>query len=175
MSRIFTLFTVLVLHVPVMFPQQANKANPCTAAQQKQLDFWIGEWDLTWPGDKPGEVMHGTNSIKRIMDGCVVQENFSAGESGHLRGTSVSTFDLRSGMWKQTWVDNEGGYLDFVGEFKDGNMILRRETVRDGTKIKQRMVFKNISADEMDWNWEASQDGGKTWKVNWPIHYKRRT
>ena len=109
------------------------------------------------------------------MDGCVVQENFSAGESGHLRGTSVSTFDLRSGMWKQTWVDNEGGYLDFVGEFKDGNMILRRETVRDGTKIKQRMVFKNISADEMDWNWEASQDGGKTWKVNWPIHYKRRT
>jgi len=175
MSRIFTLFTVLVLHVPVMFPQQANGANPCTAAQQKQLDFWIGDWDLTWPGDKPGEVMHGTNSIKRIMDGCVVQENFSAGESGHLRGTSVSTFDLRSGMWKQTWVDNEGGYLDFVGEFKDGNMILRRETVRDGTKIKQRMVFKNISADEMDWNWEASQDGGKTWKVNWPIHYKRRT
>ena len=175
MSRIFTLFTVLVLHVPVMFPQQVNGANPCTAAQQKQLDFWIGEWDLTWPGDKPGEVMHGTNSIKRIMDGCVVQENFSAGESGHLRGTSVSTFDLRSGMWKQTWVDNEGGYLDFVGEFKDGNMILRRETVRHGTKIGQRMVFKNISADEMDWNWEASQDGGKTWKVNWRIHYKRRT
>jgi hypothetical protein len=92
-----------------MFPQQANVANPCTATQQKQLDFWIGEWDLTWPGDKPGEVMHGTNSIKGIMDGCVVQENFSAGESGHLHGTSVSTFDLRSGMWKQTWVDNEGG------------------------------------------------------------------
>lgn len=175
MSPIFTLFTVLVLHVPVMFPQQANVANPCTAAQQKQLDFWIGDWDLTWPGDKPGEVMHGTNSIKRIMDGCVVQENFSAGDAGHLRGTSVSTFDLTSGMWKQTWVDNEGGYLDFVGEFKDGNMILRRETVRDGTKIEQRMVFKHISAGEMDWSWEASQDGGKTWKVNWPIHYKRRT
>jgi hypothetical protein len=175
MPRILTLLTILVLNTPILFAQQASQSNPCTAAQQKQLDFWIGEWDLTWPGDKPGEVVHGTNSIKRIMDGCVVQENFSAGESGHLRGTSVSTFDLRSGMWKQTWVDNEGGYLDFVGEFKDGNMILQRETIRGGTKIQQRMVFKNISASEMDWSWEASQDGGKTWKVNWPIHYKRRT
>jgi hypothetical protein len=28
------------------------------------------------------------------MDGCVVQENFSGGDSMHLHGTSVSTFDV---------------------------------------------------------------------------------
>jgi hypothetical protein len=28
--------------------------------------------------------------------------------------------------------------------------------------------------DEFDWSWEASKDGGKTWNVVWPIHYKRR-
>ena len=40
-----------------------------------------------------------------------------------------------AGKWKQTWVDNEGGYLDFVGESKDGQMILSREATRpDGTK-----------------------------------------
>ena len=92
----------------------------------------------------------------------------------HLRGMSVSIFDTRAGKWKQTWVDNEGGYLDFVGEFKDGQMILVRDAVRpDGTKVIQRMVFKNITADELDWSWEASTDGGNTWQVNWPIHYKR--
>ena len=37
-----------------------------------------------------------------------------------LRGLSVSLFNARSGKWQQTWVDNEGAYLDFVGEFKDG-------------------------------------------------------
>jgi hypothetical protein len=175
MSRILALFAIFLSHLPLMFAQQANTANPCAVAQQKQFDFWVGEWDLTWPGTKAGELAHGTNSIKRIMDGCVVQENFSAGESGHLRGTSVSMFDFKSGMWKQTWVDNEGGYLDFVGAFKDGNMILQRETVSAGAKILQRMVFKNITANEMDWSWEASQDGGRTWQVQWPIHYKRRT
>ena len=107
---------------------------------------------------------------------CVVQENFSGQASGHLRGTSVSIFDANAGKWKQTWVDNEGGYLNFAGELKDGQMILQREaTQKDGTKFLQRMVWKNITANELDWSWEASRDGGKTWQVQWPIHYKRRS
>ena len=91
-----------------------------------------------------------------------------------LRGISVSTFDV-TGKWKQTWVDNEGSYLDFIGEFKDGQMILQREATQpNGIKLLQRMVWKNIAANELDWSWEASRDGGKTWQVQWPIHYKRR-
>lgn len=154
----------------------APPPNPCAAPEQKQLEFWVGEWNLTWPGEKQGEIGHGTNKIHRLLDSCVVQENFSGGEAIHLRGISVSIFDTRAGKWKQTWVDNEGGYLDFVGEFKDGKMILARDAVRpDGTKVIQRMVFKNITASEFDWNWEASKDGGKTWEVMWPIHYKRKS
>jgi hypothetical protein len=54
-------------------------------------------------------------------------------------------------------------------------MILAREATRgDGTRFLQRMVFKNISASEFDWSWEASKDGGETWTVQWPIHYKRK-
>lgn len=149
--------------------------DPCVAPEQKQLEFWVGDWDLTWPGEKQGQTDHGTNSIHRSLNGCVVQENFSGGDAMHLRGMSVSLFDTRAGKWKQTWVDNEGEYLDFVGEFKDGQMILARDAVRpDRTKVIQRMVFKNITANEFDWSWEFSKDGGKTWEVQWPIHYKRK-
>jgi len=162
-----------------VFAQQSSPTVPpdlCAAAEQKQLNFWVGEWELTWPGDKAGQIDHGTNSIKRILDGCVVQESFSGQDAMHLRGTSVSIFDANAGKWKQTWVDNEGGYLDFVGSFKDGQMILQREAIRkDGTRILQRMVWKNITANELDWSWEASHDGGKTWQVQWPIHYRRKS
>ena len=96
----------------------AAQPKPCSEPQQKQLDFWVGEWDLTWPGNNPGETAHGTNSVRRILDGCIVEENFSGGDAMHLRGKSVSIFDIGAGKWKQTWVDNEGGYLDFVGEFE---------------------------------------------------------
>jgi hypothetical protein len=176
MPRILTLLLPLFLTSTLLSQQPAaGPANPCLSPQQKQFDFWVGEWDLTWPGEKPGEVEHGSNSIQRILDGCVVQENFSGLDTNHLRGTSVSIFDARAGLWKQTWVDNEGGYLDFAGEFKDGQMILQREAFRDGKKFLQRMVWKNITADSFAWSWEASQDGGKTWQVNWPIHYKRKS
>lgn len=176
MSRISSSLIAAGLLISASFAQQTSNApNPCSVPQQKQLEFWVGEWDLTWPGQNAGEIAHGTNSIKRIMDGCVVQENFSGGDSIPLRGTSVSTFDTTSGHWKQNWVDNAGGYLDFVGDFKGGEMILQREAVRpDGTHILQRMVWKNITPKELDWSWESSRDGGKTWQVDWPIHYKRK-
>jgi hypothetical protein len=176
MMRFWGVLVLSLLAVTLVAQQSSPAAppNPCAAAQQKQLDFWVGEWDLTWPGQNAGEVGHGVNSIRRIMDGCVVQENFS-GLVQHLRGTSVSIFDISSGKWKQTWVDNEGGYLDFVGEFKDGQMILQREaTGPKGAKFLQRMVWKNITVNELDWSWESSRDDGKTWQVQWPIHYKRK-
>jgi hypothetical protein len=176
--EIALLILIFAVSIPAARSQTAAPAaqpQPCADAKQRQLDFWVGDWDLTWPGEKQGEIARGSNSIKRIMNGCVVQENFSGGDSMPLRGMSISLFDTTTGKWKQTWVDNEGAYLDFVGEFKDGQMILGRETSRpDGTRILQRMVFKNIEQNELDWSWEASKDGGKTWTVQWPIHYKRK-
>ena len=175
LTRLLLALAVTFQFTLALNAQQANGPNPCTLPQQKQLEFWVGEWDLTWPGQNAGTIDHGTNSIKRIMDGCVVQENFSGGVSMPLRGTSLSTFDARSGHWKQTWVDNQGGYLDFVGDFRNGQMILQREALAsNGDHILQRMVWKNITPSELDWSWESSKDGGKTWQVNWPIHYKRK-
>src|SRR4051812_7251928 len=129
----------------------ASQPKPCTEPEQKQLEFWVGEWDLTWPGTKAGEVLHGTNSVRRILDDCIVEENFDGGDAMHLRGRSVSIYDIVTHKWKQTWVDNEGGYLDLTGEFKDGQMVLTRDSIRpDGSKGMQRMIFKNISHDEFD-------------------------
>lgn len=154
---------------------QTSGQQPCEEPQQKQLDFWIGEWALTWPGQAGGPEGRGSNSIKRVLDGCVVEESFSGEASMHLRGRSVSIFDAASGTWKQTWVDNEGGYLDFSGGMKDGEMSFWREAkpANGGTSM-QRMIWKNVTADSLDWSWENSKDSGKTWQVVWPIHYQRK-
>jgi len=171
----FVSFAILFLTAAALAQQGTPAAHPCARAEQKQFEFWVGDWDLTWPAVTAGEVGHGTNSIHRILDGCVVQENFSGVDAMPLRGMSVSTFDGRSGKWKQTWVDNEGGYLDFTGQFENGEMILSRSfTKADGTTVHQRMVWKNIRPDRLDWSWESSTDGGKTWTVVWPIHYQRK-
>jgi len=67
----------------------------------------------------------------------------TSAEHDQQRGTKHSIFLPRLNQWKQTWVDNEGSYLNFTGEFKDGQMILAREALApDGSRFLQRMVWE---------------------------------
>lgn len=137
-----------------------------TTDPNSQFDFWLGTWDVTWGDDGAG-----TNHVLRIMDGKVIQENFSA---PGLQGMSVSVYDPERQLWCQTWVDNNGSYLDFTGQFADGKMTLVRNAIVQGAACQQRMVWYNLAPDGFDWNWERSDDGGQTWQVKWQIRYTRR-
>ena len=133
---------------------------------ESQFDFWLGEWDVTWGADG-----RGTNRIERILGGKIIQENFTAPD---LLGLSVSSYDPERQAWCQTWVDNNGSYLDFTGRFEDNKMILSRDAIVKGQACKQRMVWFNIEAGQFDWNWERSDDGGRTWRILWQIRYTRK-
>ena len=139
----------------------------------KQFDFWLGEWDLTW-----GENGRGRNVISKILDGQVIQEQFTSlpdDETPPFVGLSLSVFNARTDRWQQTWVDNQGGYLDFTGGMAGDKMILSRQAIIEGQPVQQRMVWHNIGADALDWSWERSDDGGQSWKVLWAIHYRRQS
>jgi hypothetical protein len=126
-----------------------------------EFDFWVGEWDAGW-----GDDGHGRNSISKELDGKVVFERF---DSAGLRGMSVSTL-CADGMWRQTWVDSDGNYLDFEGGPTSGDeMELRRAT--NGRLF--RMRWYDIEPDRFRWDWQRSDDGGETWETRWPIVYTR--
>ncbi|MEQ1516386.1 MAG: hypothetical protein ABL931_07860, partial [Usitatibacteraceae bacterium] len=50
----------------------AARAKPCLSIENRQFDFWIGDWDVTTPDGK----LAGTNLIKPILAGCVLHENW---------------------------------------------------------------------------------------------------
>ena len=137
------------------------------------FDFWIGEWELEWQkGD--GSTGHGTNTIVRILDGKVIQENFEDPESG-FKGMSLSVYNPTTKKWHQAWADNAGGYFDFTGSVFDGNPIFKTTAVQQGEKtIVQRMLFKNITKDRLVWDWEKTEDGGNHWTLQWSIQYTRK-
>ncbi len=143
---------------------------PCSDPEVRQFDFWLGKWSLAW-----GEDGKGTNTIRRILGGCVIEEQFDGTPSTPLVGMSVSTWSPQWTRWHQTWVDNQGSYLDFTGEWDDieEKMILSRDDVAQGKHVLQRMVWYAITPDSLEWNWERSEDGGMTWEVQWNIHYRR--
>lgn len=167
----FVLVGLFVFDTHIGRGQEARNSAPCRQPEARQFDFWIGEWNAEWElGGKSGK---GTNVVRSILDQCVIEENFDGTPSMPLRGMSLSTF-TRAGKWQQTWVDNQGGYLDFIGGYGDGQMVLQRKAIMNGKALDQRMVWYNITKDKFDWNWESSDDGGKTWTVVWKINYTRK-
>ncbi len=167
----------LLWTVPAFFAGESPTPPPapCSGPGWQQMDFWIGEWDLTWPARIQNPAGTGTNRIEKILGGCVVEERFAANGPASLVGRSVSTYDPQSRKWRQTWVDNQGSYLDLEGGLDGERMILSRKgTSRQGKPQMSRMVFLNITSDSFDWRWEKSEDGGKSWQLMWPIHYGRR-
>ncbi len=179
---IINLIANLLLCFTIFALAQENEAgspsSPCPNTKSNQFDFWVGEWELRWPGGQggtsEGEQGRGVNVIRKILGGCVIKENFSVADSSFV-GKSWSVFNTKIGKWQQTWVDNKGNYLLFTGEFEDGKMELRTEPFeRNGQTFISRMVFENIEENSLDWNWQRSADMGKTWQDLWNIHYVRK-
>ena len=166
---------VLLMMIPFVANAQTPPPKPCSAPEASQFDFWVGEWVATW-----NDTSHGTNSISKIMSGCTIHENFSDPGLGYL-GQSWSVYNSNYKQWQQTWVDNQGGYIALTGGKAGDSMILitaeRAVPARISPtgKLINRMVFYNIKKDSFHWSWQASTDGGASWKTNWLIHYKRKT
>ena len=150
---------------------QTQPPKGCDSPEARQFDFWVGDWDLTY--DDAGKVGKSHNHIARILDGCALLEEFRGPPGTPLEGRSLSTFDRLTHRWKQTWTDNTAAWLDFAGGFADGRMVLSREAGKDGKHFLQRMVWEEIRRDSLEWLWQRSDDGGRTWKTQWQIHYKR--
>ena len=134
---------------------------------EQQLDFWLGDWHVTW-----GDDQHGRNTITRILDSNVIQENFNGAPAMDFRGLSLSVYSPRLGQWRQTWVDSEGNNWAFRGGLQGDEFILATDDVKDDRPIKLRMVFFNIAQDQLDWRWERSDDNGRTWQLQWHIHHR---
>ncbi len=170
----FILFHILVLCL--IIPKSMAQTNNGNNAQSNLFDFWVGHWNLTWQ-NKDGSTSHGTNDIEKIMDGHVIQEHFKAddGPLAGFKGMSVTVYNPNFNLWRQTWVDNEGAYLDFTGKFEGEKRIFERSfTNKAGKKIYQRMVFYNIRNNSFDWDWENTTDTTQNWNLRWKIHYERR-
>ncbi len=131
---------------------------------EEEFDFWLGSWEVRW-----ADGAHGRNTVRKILDDRVVHEDFDGRPGTTLCGTSVSVFDRNAGLWRQTWVDNQGGYLDFSGGFARGVMDLRRD---DGSAIF-RMRWLDIGRDSLTWLWQRRVHGERRWTTLWRLDYTR--
>ena len=105
----------------------------------------------------------GTSRVERILDGCVVMENWT-GVPGPYQGKSFNTYNPADGTWTQHWVDSTGASVLMNGKFEGRNLVYTREFVRrDGKPTRARMTFFNLEDGRVRQFVEQSMDEGRTW------------
>lgn len=140
----------------------------------REFDFWVGDWDVR-PTAGPGTGPASRNSITLEENGCVEQEHWVG--LGASTGQSFNIFDRSIGKWRQTWVDNAGGQHDYVGELKNGNMVLEGTTpAARGLigRVPTRMTLFHVSRDTVRQFSQVSPDSGRTWTTAYDFTYVRR-
>jgi len=151
-----------------------HNQKPCAyAAENRQFDFWLGEWSVV---TSKGETAAGDSRIELILEDCVVQENWtSAGNIGYS-GKSYNIYNAALKRWEQYWVDNAGGNIFFYGGLKDGAMDYWTDEIPqpDGKKLKRHLQFIKLGPDKVRQFSQGSNDGGKTWFVEYDFTYNRK-
>jgi tetratricopeptide (TPR) repeat protein len=150
-----------------------KNARPCEYSDKhRAFDFWIGEWDLFNP---QGQQV-GSNSIQKILNGCVIYENWTSARSGYF-GKSFNYFAPSIGKWRQNWVDGAGGIVWYEGEVKDGVMHFTGESISmDGSIQLARVTLTPLPDGRVHHVIEQSADDGKTWSIYFDgLYVKKNT
>jgi hypothetical protein len=147
-------------------------AQPCKDAQAnpqyRQLDFWVGEWDVFSGPQKVGE-----SSVQLILKDCVVFENWHGLQGGD--GKSFNKYNNVTKEWEQFWVSDNGVTNYFQGTLKDGAMryALEMPTASGGSFLRH-LTFTPMPEDKVRQLSERSNDGGKTWITEYDFVYVKK-
>jgi hypothetical protein len=135
-----------------------------------EFDFWVGTWRGSWDGEDGTSTAR--NTITKEYGGHVIVERFETDPPGTFDGLSLSVYDPLERCWKQTWVDDDGAYLEFRGGLRDGVMVLARQFLDEDLVVSQRMVWRSIEPASFEWLWERSTQGG-SWQTLMLQHWQR--
>ncbi len=146
----------------------AEAPPPCSSAEYRQFDFWIGRWDVASP---QGQVQ-GSNEISRALGDCALRERWKGSQG--MSGESLNSYDATRRMWHQTWVDDRGTLLTVEGGLRDSSMVMQGVRPGPGGKsVRQRITWTPKSKDEVHQHWETSSDDGATWTTAFLGVYRR--
>ena len=146
-------------------------AEPCkdpAHPEYRQLDFWVGEWNVFAGQQKVGE-----SSVQLILKDCVVFENWRGLAGGS--GKSFNKYNNLTNQWEQFWVSDGGTTNYFKGSLVDGAMRYSLEMPGpSGGTLMRHLTFTPLDGGKVRQFSEGSTDGGKTWNTEYDFVYVKK-
>jgi len=144
---------------------------------QHDFDFEVGAWKThlsrrlnPLTGSNTWVEYEGTSVVRKIWNGGAnLVELDVEGPAGRIEGLSLRLYNPQSRQWSLNFANRKGGVLSppTIGEFKEGRGEFFAQETLDGRAILVRFVISDISPNSCHFEQAFSDDGGKTWEVNW--------
>ncbi|MEP6705601.1 MAG: hypothetical protein ABJB34_12410 [Acidobacteriota bacterium] len=187
-SRIaFTLLTASwilfpAVHSPAVAQQAAETAGnksktPAIRDGQHDFDFEIGTWNTSLrrlqkplTGSTKWIEYEGTTVVRKVWNGRAnLVELDVKGSTGRIEALSLRLYNPESGQWSLNFASSGGGSMSVptIGEFKNGRGEFYDQEPFNGRSILVRFVISDITPNSCHFEQAFSQDGGRTWEVNW--------
>lgn len=153
--------------------------NPALADRLNLFGQFVGNWTCEILRHQDGQVQRGTGEwhFGWVLDGRAVQDVFivpARSEASQPRewGSSLRSFDPKTGTWFIAWVGPVQGTLQTFTARAQGDEIVHEGTTADGRP--SRWIFSDIKPDSFRWRSLVSSDRGASWTVVQEIVATRR-
>jgi hypothetical protein len=145
---------------------------------QHDFDFELGSWKIhlkrlehPLTGSTKWVEFDGTSVTRKVWDGRAELEQFETdGKAGHIEGLTLRLYNPQSHQWSLYWATSKTGAIGLpasIGEFKDGRGEFLDQEPYNGRAILVRLVWSQITSTSAHSEQSFSDDGGRTWEVNW--------
>lgn len=144
---------------------------------QHDFDFEIGSWKthlrrLLHPlaGSNDWVECDGTSVVRKVWEGRAnLLELEVKCPAGQLEALSLRLYNPEARQWSLNFASGRGGTLGqpTVGEFSSGRGEFLDQESFNGRMVLVRFVISDITADSCHFEQAFSDDGGRTWEVNW--------
>lgn len=175
---------ILILQAHQSLAQSNSEASKTASQQtlkqrdgQSDFDFEIGTWKtklkrLLNPlsGSTTWVEYEGTTVVRKVWNGRAnLVELVADGAAGHFEGLSLRLYNPQSRQWSLNFANVKSGVMTTptIGEFKNGRGEFYSQETLNGRAILVRFVISDITPNSCRFEQAFSDDGGKTWEVNW--------
>jgi hypothetical protein len=151
--------------------------------RQTDFDFDLGTWKthssrLLHPltGSTTWADMDGVTVVKKVWGGRANLAEYNAeGPAGKVELLSLRWYDPIAHQWNLDFATPQVGVLGIpgVGEFKNGRVDFYDQEPINGRAVLVRFSIWGVTPDTTQSEQAFSDDGGKTWEVNWTTKYTR--
>lgn len=141
----------------------------CSAPEYRQLDFKIGEFDVTGIGGARA----GESVVEAALQGCLLIEHWTGAISG--KGRATMFYDRQQRKWHQLYVTDDGDIMRLSGQFDGAALVLLGQNDFDVFKGLHRMIWSPLPNGGVLQDWTISRDNGATWEKVHVGNYARRS